>query len=63
MFIKNGMSREEAAKAAVDAVKTLSVKVGIPPTLVGTRYKKKKICLVWLLLPLQMFVLRAIRVR
>ena len=27
---KDGMSREEAAKAAVDAVKTLSVKVGIP---------------------------------
>ena len=27
---KDGMSQEEAAKAAVDAVKALSVKVGIP---------------------------------
>ena len=27
---KEGMSREEAAKAAVDAVKALSIKVGIP---------------------------------
>ena len=52
---KEGMSQEEAARAAVDAVRALSVRVGIPQHLSESR---KAISTSWLRLLLPMFVHR-----
>ena len=59
---KDGMSREEAAKAAVGCSQDSVCQGGIPQHLSELGIKEEDLP-VWLLLPLQMFVLRAIRVR
>ena len=59
---KDGMSQEEAAKAAVEAVKALSVKVGIPQHLSELGDKEEDLP-VWPLRLLPMCVRRAILVK
>ena len=59
---KEGMSQEEAARAAVDAVRALSVRVGIPQHL-SELVSRKAISISWLRLLLPMFVHRAILAR
>lgn len=59
---KDGMSQEEAAKAAVEAVKALSVKVGILSICLNWVLRKKT-CPVWPLRLLPMCVRRAILVK
>ena len=54
---KEGMSQEEAARAAVDAVRALSVRVGIP------QHLSEAISTSWLRLLLPMFVHRVILAR